>query len=343
MSVKKKLLIAVVGLAIATGGLMLLLRLPAYSGTLLPLSVAQQELAGRLRGHVVKLADEIGPRSLTTTPGPLWKATAYITEQLIKGGYTPTFQTFSVSGYYKDGLFGSSHATQSTHNVIAELPGVPGESEIIVVGAHYDGVDKCPAANDNGSGVAALIEIARTLKQEQLNRTVRFVAFTNEESPFFRSDDMGSYRYAKACKDRGDKIAAMISLETIGYYRDKPNSQHFPVAALSLLYPTTGNFLCFVGSLNSRDLLSSCAKTFIDASKFPTQALSAPPEMKGVDFSDHLSFWRCGYPAIMVTDTAPYRYPHYHTAQDTSDKIDYDKLARVTDGMSAVVRELANK
>lgn len=349
MSVKKKLLIATacltIGLSVVLGGLAVALKLPSYSGQQAPLTDAQKSLAERLRTHVTKLADEIGPRNLTSDPGRLWKATAYISEQLISGGYTPKLQTFSVCGYYNDGLFSSTHATQSTHNVIAELPGVQGETEIVVIGAHYDSAQKCPAANDNGSGVAALIEIAKALKKEQVKRTVRFVAWPNEEWPFFRSDDMGSYRYARACKDRGDNVVAMISLETIGYYTDRPDTQRFPAPGMSMLYPNTGNFLAFIGKADnqSRQLLKTSANSFIASAKFPTQTLAAPAELSGVDFSDHLSFWRVGYPGIMVTDTALYRYPHYHSPEDTADKIDYDKLARVTDGMCAVVKTLANE
>jgi hypothetical protein len=153
---------------------------------------------------------------------------------------------------------------------------------------------------------------------------------------------MGSYRYAKACKERADNIVAMLSLETIGYYSEKPDSQRFPVEALAMLYPKTGNFLTFIGKLDSRTLLTKCAASFIAAAKFPTQTLAAPADLSGVDFSDQLSFWRLGYPGIMVTDTAPYRYPHYHTAEDTADKINYDCLARVTDGLKKVVRDLAS-
>lgn len=358
-NLKKKLAITIAGLTALAGCFIAYWTLPSYGGTIEPLTADQKQLASRLRAHIKMLSSDIGARSLTKNPGGLERAATYIEENFSAAGFKPARQTYSVSGYFNDGLWGATHATQSTANIIVAIPGTnigansgtnlesikasDKSSEIIVIGAHYDAVQDCPGANDNGSGVAAMLEIAKALAKEKFPRTIRFVAFTNEEPPFFRSDDMGSYRYAKACKERGDNIVAMLSLETIGYYSDKPDSQRFPVAALAMLYPKTGNFLTFIGNLDSRNLLTKCADSFIAAAKFPTQTLAAPPELSGVDFSDQLSFWRVGYPGIMVTDTAPYRYPHYHTNEDTADKINYDCLARVTDGLKKVVRDLASK
>lgn len=319
------------------------MKTPSYKGPIDDLSTEQKELSIRLRQHVLKLAGDIGVRSLTKSPGGLERAALYIEEVFAGAGFKPERQTFSVSGYFSDGLFGATHATQSTANIIAEIPGSSKASEIVVVGAHYDGVEDCPAANDNGSGVAALMEISNALAKEKFPRTIRFVAFTNEEPPFFRSDDMGSYRYAKACKDRHDNIVAMFSLETIGFYSEKPGSQQYPVAPLAMLYPTTGNFVTFVGNIASRDMLTHCFNSFVSAVKFPVEVIAAPPDLEGIDFSDQLSFWRLGYPGIMVTDTAPFRYPHYHTKEDTPDKLNYDHLARVTTGMIQVIRDLAGK
>lgn len=316
---------------------------PSYRGPIEPITAEQKELSSRLQEHVQKLAGDIGVRSLTRNPGGLERAATYIEETLASAGYKSERQSFSVSGYLSDGLLSAPHATQSTANILAEIPGTSKASEIIVIGAHYDGVQDCPAANDNGSGVAAMIEIARALARDKFPRTIRFVAFTNEEPPFFRSDDMGSYRYAKACKDRNDNVVAMLSLETIGYYSDSANSQRFPLAAMAMRYPTKGNFVTFVGHVASRKLLDECFTSFRSAVKFPIEILAAPPDLEGVDFSDQLSFWRLGYPGIMVTDTAPYRYPHYHTKEDTPDKINYDHLARVTTGLMKVVRDLASK
>ncbi|MBX9693148.1 MAG: M20/M25/M40 family metallo-hydrolase [Cyanobacteria bacterium] len=339
---RKKLFIAI-GIVIALIGCLPMLsfgKLPSYRGPVEPLSQEQQLLATRLRSHVQKLAVDIGARSLPKSPGGLERAATYIEEKFSDARLNPTRQTFSVAGYFNDGLFGATHATQSTSNIIVELTGGAKASEIVVIGAHYDAVGDCPGANDNASGVAALIEIASALANEKFERTIRFVAFTNEEPPFFRSDDMGSYRYAKACKDRGDNIVAMLSLETIGYYSDKPDSQQFPLDALSMIYPKCGNFLAFVGNMEAYELLKNCFTSFTSAVKFPVELIAAPASLSGIDFSDQLSFWRVGYPGVMVTDTALYRYPHYHTNKDTPEKLSYDQLSRVTTGLQKVVQDL---
>ena len=209
------------------------------------------------------------------------------------------------------------------------------------MGAHYDSVFDCPAANDNGSGVAALLEISRLLRTEQLRRPVRFVAFTNEEPPFFRTDQMGSFQYAQSCHQRKDKISAMISLETIGYYSDAPNTQRFPHAIMGLIYPSTGNFLSFISNLQSQKLLKQAIASFRKSTKFPSQGVALPALVPGIDFSDHRPFWQFGYPGIMITDTAFLRYPHYHEADDTPDKINYDKLALVVAGLCRMMLDLS--
>lgn len=315
---------------------------PSYRGPVGASNEQQQQLAARLRQHVQKLAGDIGARSLTRSPDGLEKAAVYIEEKFADAGLKSTRQTFSVSGYFQDGLWGATHATQSASNVVVEIQGTSKASEIVVIGAHYDGVQDSPAANDNATGVAAMLEIASALAQEKFPRTIRFVAFTNEEPPFFRSHDMGSYRYAEGCKERGDNIVSMLSLETLGYYSNKAGTQHFPVDAMALLYPTTGNFVAFIGRTDSKAMLSKCLDSFIAAVKFPAEVLVAPPELPGIDFSDQLNFWRMGYPGIMVTDTAVYRYPHYHTGEDTPDKVNYDALALVTSGMTKVVQDIAS-
>ncbi len=339
---RKKLIIGIGTLSAIVGCLLAFGRLPSYRGPVEPLTAEQQQLAARLREHVQKLAGDIGARSLPKSPGGLERAAAYIEEKFSEAGFKPERQTFSVAGYFNDGLFGATHATQSASNIIVEIKGGSKASEIVIIGAHYDGVGDCPAANDNASGVGALLEIASALAKDKPARTIRFVAFTNEEPPFFRSDDMGSYRYAKSCKERGDNIVAMLSLETIGYYSDRPDTQQFPLGALSMVYPKQGNFLAFVGNIEALGSLEKCLSSFTTAVRFPVEILAAPANLSGVDFSDQLSFWRVGYPGMMVTDTALYRYPHYHTNEDTPEKLNYDHFARVTTGLSKVVRDLGS-
>jgi Zn-dependent M28 family amino/carboxypeptidase len=169
---------------------------------------------------------------------------------------------------------------------------------------------------------------------------VRFVAFVNEEPPFYRSEQMGSRVYARRSRERRDHIVAMLSLETIGYYSDEPGSQLYPFP-LRFFYPSTGNFLAFVANLGSRGLLREALASFRRNAQFPSEGVAAPAFIPGVDWSDHWSFWQESYPALMVTDTAPYRYPHYHTLQDTPDKLDYERLARVVMGLHGMLRDLA--
>ena len=219
-------------------------------------------------------------------------------------------------------------------------PGGGRPQEIIVVGAHYDSVAGSPGANDNASGVAALLEIARMLAAEPMARTVRLVAFANEEPPFFYTEEMGSHIYAARSRERGEQITGMLALETIGYYTDKPASQRYPFP-FSLFYPHTGNFIGFVGNLSSRRTVHHAIEAFRSSTRFPSEGVAAPGWMMGIHWSDHWSFWEAGYPAIMVTDTALFRYGHYHSGTDTPDKLDYAGMARVTQGLAKVVAGLA--
>ena len=193
---------------------------------------------------------------------------------------------------------------------------------------------------DNGSGVAAMIELAHLLKESKPARTLRFVAFVNEEPPFHHSDAMGSRQYARRSNERGENVVAMFSLETIGWYSDRPGSQRYPFP-LNFFYPATGNFLAFVSNLGSRALLHETIASFRRHAELPSEAVAAPAFIPGVDWSDHWSFWKEGNAALMVTDTAPFRYPFYHTPEDTPDKIDFDRLARVVAGVERVVEHFA--
>ncbi|MEM9015634.1 MAG: M28 family peptidase [Verrucomicrobiota bacterium] len=226
-------------------------------------------------------------------------------------------------------------------NLIAELPGTNRRREIVVVGAHYDTVPDCPGANDNGSGVAALLTIARAMAGEQQERTVRFVAFVNEEPPYFQTEQMGSSVYARRCRGRDENIVAMLALDTIGYYSENGGSQEVP-PGLDGDFPDTGNFLAFVGNEASRYQAEAARVAFAEISGIPALGGAFPADVPGVGWSDHWSFWQEGYPGVMVTDTAPYRYPHYHKSTDTIDKIDVEKLTLAIKGLEAVVRAWSN-
>jgi Zn-dependent M28 family amino/carboxypeptidase len=231
---------------------------------------------------------------------------------------------------------------KTVKNIEARLMGRTLPGEIVIVGAHYDSVAGSPGANDNATGVAALLEIARFLTSTQPARSVRFVAFVNEESPFFFTRDMGSRRYASWARAQGENIVAMLSLETIGYYADTKGSQRYPFV-FRFFYPDVGNFVGFVGNLASRALVQQCIASFRSHTFFPSEGLAAPWWIPGISWSDHSSFWREGYPAIMVTDTAPFRYPHYHTKTDTPEQIDFDRLARVVSGLARVTLDVARE
>lgn len=281
-------------------------------------------MRAELLGDVQKLAGEIGERNMQRYL-QLEAAADFIEKSFAAAGYRPRRVSYELRG-------------RACHNIEAEIRGT--RSEIFVVGAHYDSVTGCPGANDNGSGVAALLALARRFAGKTTGQTLRFVAFVNEEPPYFLNGEMGSLVYAKRCQEAGDKITGMISLETIGYFSDAPRSQNYPAPGLGLVYPSTGNFISFVSNLPSRALLRKAIGIFREQKKLPAEGAALPGAVPGVGWSDHWSFWQCGYPAIMVTDTAPFRYPHYHEPTDTPDKLDYDRFALVVSGMEGVIAEL---
>jgi len=211
---------------------------------------------------------------------------------------------------------------------------VRGNDEVIVIGAHYDSVIGSPGADDNATGVAAIIELATRFTKTK--RTLRFVAFANEEPPHFGTPAMGSLRYARRCRDRNENVVAMLSLESIGYFSDAPKSQKYP-AMLELLYPSTGDFVAFVSNLKSAMLTRRCRRAF---KNFPSQIGTLPEMVPGVGWSDQWAFWQSGYRALMVTDTALFRNPCYHTARDTPDTIDYARLSQVVDALEGVILDL---
>jgi hypothetical protein len=291
-----------------------------------PLTPEQQELRGRLRAHVEALASGIGERNVFRA-GTLPRAAAYVERQLGARGERVERQAFT-------------SREQEVLNLEVERGGTDKPREIVVAGAHYDTVIGSPGANDNGSGVAALLEVARMLHGRPLRRTLRLVAFVNEEPPAFQGDEMGSLRYARRCRDRGENVVAMLSLETIGYYSDAPHSQSYP-AGLGLLYPSTGHFIGVVGDVGSRALVRGVEASLKRHSPVPVVAAALPGFLPGVGWSDHWAFWQHGYRAVMITDTAPFRYPHYHTVADTPDQLDYDRMTGVVWGLAQTIAELA--
>jgi len=298
----------------------------SFSGPPVPVTAEERELAARLRGHVVAIASE--PHN-TQHYAALQRSAAYIEAELSSLGYAPQSQAWEVGG-------------KTVHNISVDLSSANAgpETPSVVIGAHYDSYGNAPGANDNGSGSAAVIELARLLRDTPLtDKRLRLVLFVNEEPPYDRTPDMGSYRYAKSLKDAGEKVIGMISLETIGSFSDEPGSQRYPFP-FNHVFPDVGNFVAFVALPGGRAFLHDVIASFRRHTPFPTIGGTAPDSIPGIGWSDHWAFFKVGYPAIMVTDTALFRYPHYHTPQDTPDKVDYDKLARVTLGIAETARDL---
>jgi len=300
------------------------------AGSLSPDEVVLRE---ELRADVQKLAGEIGERNMWHY-AQLNAAADFIEDSFSRAGFRARRDSYEMRG-------------QACHNIEAEIlseaQGAAVSSPpppIIIIGAHYDSVFGSPGANDNGTGVAATLALARRFVGTKPKHTLRFVAFVNEEPPYFLSDEMGSFIYAGRCKKGGDKISAMISLETIGYFSDAPHSQTYPSPGLGLFYPKIGNFIGFVSNVQSRALLRRVIALFRKHAKIPSEGAALPSFIPGVSWSDQWSFWRNGYPGIMVTDTAPFRYPYYHSSNDTPDKLDYDRFTHVVSGIGKVIQDL---
>jgi Zn-dependent M28 family amino/carboxypeptidase len=305
-------------------------RMPGRSYANLPPALTEEETAlrARLENHVRTLAEDIGERHLRRYDA-LTVAADYVEKTLQAAGYTVTAQEYVVEN-------------KTIKNLEARVTGHTLPDEIVVIGAHYDSVAGSPGANDNATGAAALLEIARLFTSKHPARSVHFVAFVNEEAPFFFTPDMGSRRYASRTRAQSENIIAMLSLETIGYYVDAKDSQRYPFV-FRFFYPDVGNFIGFVGNLASRALVRQCIASFRSHTPFPSEGITAPWWIPGISWSDHSSFWHEGYPAIMVTDTAPFRYPYYHTKTDTPKQIDFARLARVVAGLARVTLDVAGE
>ncbi len=304
------------------------IRMPgeSYRGPILPLTAEQIALRDDLQRGVAKLAGEIGERNVGRYVA-LTGAADFLASSLGKSGYEVNRQ-----GYQAAGL--------SCYNIEVEIQGRDRRDEILIIGAHYDSVFGSPGANDNATGAAAVLALARLFRDKRTSRTVRFVAFVNEEPPYFRSSKMGSVIYARRCRERNEKIIGMLSLETIGYYTDEKGSQKYPFP-FGLMYPSTGNFIGFVGNTLSKDLVLQIVSSFRRHTQFPSEGGALPGIIPGIGLSDQWAFWQHGYPGVMVTDTAPFRYPYYHTPNDTPEKIQYDRLAQVVAGLERIIADIA--
>ncbi len=278
-----------------------------------------------LKEHVRVLSVEYAPRD-SRHPRNLDRAAAYIKRQFAKYSSRVRLQTFTVNGV-------------AYHNVIAEFG--PQAGRRIVVGAHYDAAIGTPGADDNASGVAVLIELAALLAKRKPGMTIELVAYTLEEMPYFRTRSMGSYHHAASLYRSKAAVRLMLSLEMLGFYSEKQGSQKYPLGFLRHLYSDTGNFIAVIGRFGQAGTIRMVKKHLAQNTGIRVYSMTAPASLTGVDFSDHLNYWKFGYPAVMITDTAFYRNPHYHRRSDTWNRLDYRKMAALANGIQRMLLQLA--
>jgi Zn-dependent M28 family amino/carboxypeptidase len=312
----------------ALGAYYYMLGLPGtpHQGALPALTADEKALAANLKKHIATIAAR---EHNIDNYDELEKVARYLERTLTGYGYTPAPQSFVVR-------------EKAVRNIDVAIEAATPNAETIVVGAHYDSARGTPGANDNASGTASVLELARLLAdlKGKSAKRIRLVLFVNEEMPYFATPDMGSLKYAERLAERGERVGAMYSLETLGFYSDAPGSQKYP-SPFGLVLPDRGDFISFVGMLGSRPLLQDAMRSFRSHTSFPTVGGVSPGFIPGIAWSDHWAFVQQGFQALMITDTALFRYPHYHKPTDTPDKIDNEKLARVVKGIERVIRDQA--
>lgn len=302
----------------------------SHAGALPALRADERDVARELEAHVTALTVDIGERRAVLGDS-LRRAEAYLNGEL--------------------GKLASTHGAKLRREPIPGAPGAPANlvldlagkqaGPLLVLGAHYDTAPEgTRGANDNGSGTASALVLAQRLAASSRVLPIRVVLFANEEMPYFQTEHMGSLVHARGCRERGEELRAMFSLETMGYYSDEPGSQKHP-APLDRVYPDRGNFIAFVGNLGSRSLVRDSIGRFRKHATIPSEGGALPSVLPGVGWSDHWAFWQNGYQAVMVTDTAWFRDPTYHRPTDIASNLDFERLARVVVGLQKVIEELA--
>lgn len=337
-------LVVVAGLVFRT---FIILPLQPFNGPLRDFDGHLRETSLRLETHIRNVASR--PHNLDHYPA-LEDAARYIETTLVSFGAQPVSDPFDVNGrsvrnievIFKPRQQQSQQPQPQQHQGTAPLNASQSSTGTLVIGAHYDSAGDSPGSNDNGTGVAALLELARDLSQNssELTTTVRLVFFVNEEHPYGKTDDMGSLRHARKMRDTGEPIMGMIALETLGYFSETPGSQRLP-PPFNWIYPDRGNFVAFIGLPGARTFLAKALREFRTLQAFASTGTIAPGWIKGADLSDHWAYHREGFPALMITDTAPYRNPFYHQVWDLPDTVDYQSLARITDALCTMTRRLA--
>ena len=279
----------------------------------------------------INYIQKLGPRNSVNdmTYKQLRHCEEWIRQRWESDGYVVQKQTFSFEG-------------RNYSNLEIEIQGRIAPSEIIIVSAQYDTLPDSPGANNNGSGMAILFQLSRLLRKHAPDRTLRLLNFVNEEDPFFGTERMGSYQYAKRSHQRREDIKVMLSMDALGIYTDRPGSQKYPFP-FSLFYPGSGNFLAFIGDFRSRKYMVETTRGFKKGSSFPIEVGVVPKWVEGAGWSDHLSFWKFGYPGIMVTDTGGFRASSHTTQEDTMEKLNFEAMSRIVLGMYGSLVELTRK
>lgn len=210
----------------------------------------------------------------------------------------------------------------------------------IIVGAHYDVCGNQEGADDNASGVVALLELASQLKGQTLNKRIDLVAYTLEEPPYFRTVYMGSAVHAKYLSDHKIDVFGMLSIEMIGYFKDEKKTQNYPLGILSWFYGNKGNYITLVNKFNKGRFAKQFGRYFKKTKTINTKKFTGPKKLPGIDFSDHLNYWNYGYSALMITDTSFYRNKNYHQKTDTLETLDVGRMAKVIDGIYLALLKL---
>lgn len=295
---------------------------------------AGDPIAVRLERDVRALSEGFGPRNAMDRDN-LNASGAWVMERLGAMGY----RTWREDVPVREG---------SAFNVVAERTGATNPDEIVVIGAHYDTEIDTPGADDNASGVAVMLELARRFApggDRQPGRTLRFIAFTNEEGSNSYGNMMGSRVSAEVSREQGESVVAMLSLEMLGYFSDEPGSQTYPFPtdsplAQGLNLPDAGNFVAVVGRLADAELVERLGSSMSEAGSIGVAPVALPPVVRDIWRSDNGNYWRSGYSAVMVTDTSNFRNPNYHKATDTPETLDFDRMAGVVEALEAGIREL---
>jgi Zn-dependent M28 family amino/carboxypeptidase len=278
----------------------------------------------RLENHVKRLSVDFHPRRYDRLDN-IGLTVQYITDELKATGAAVSTQDIEVGG-------------RPYQNIIARFG--PATGPLLVIGAHYDSFNITPGADDNASGVAGLLELARLLGTTPATRSIELVAYAFEEQPRSGNADMGSAWHARALRAANRDVSLMLSLEMIGYFTDAPKSQRFPAPGLSLLYPDQGNFIALVGKLSHYGGMRRVKSAMSGATPLPVHSINSPRRVPGIENSDHVNFWDADYPALMVTDTAYLRNPNYHGPNDTWPTLDYRRMAQVVQAVYAVTQHL---